>query len=287
MLFACILVGFAPAPKAPQVEDGFYEILDKGEGTKLLCNDGRSVLLGKQLSAEFGKPTISSRNNENTDFWVSLSHAAKLWDGPSPLEHVLVVDNVALRGSGNSIPHKDDTRDLYYHLRDEEAARKVEKRLKCDIAYRKDPGHRLTVKWAPDKESYEVGEAAIILKFELKNTGKEAVAFTAGGSQRGPRDNQFRFIAQSGSGMGKGIPDTGDPNNFGGKMGSHSLKPGETFTAKVELNNWFKFEEPGRLPGYWESRELHLVDQSRDWVGRGVWDDLVCGECNLKVEKKK
>ena len=57
---------------------------------------------------------------------------------------------------------------------------------------------------------------SITLTFELKNAGDKPVTIRIGGSQRGPRDNQCRFIAQRCYGLGKGVPDTCEPNNFGG-----------------------------------------------------------------------
>lgn len=44
------------------MENGFYEILDKGEGTSFPCNDGRSELMGKRLAINFGKPAISAES---------------------------------------------------------------------------------------------------------------------------------------------------------------------------------------------------------------------------------
>jgi hypothetical protein len=187
--------------------------------------------------------------------------------------------------SGNTIPNPDDTRDLWFTINGEESARKIAKALKCELQLRKDPGHRLTVKWMPEKESFQVGDA-IVLKFELKNTGQENVTFRVGGSQRGPRDNQFRFVAQVSHGWGKGVPDTGDPNNHGGLSWTKTLKPGEVYAAKVELNKWFQFKEADtyRITGIWS---LHLEDPTLAGFDHGIWDDLVCGECFVKVEKEK
>jgi hypothetical protein len=284
LLCLTIFLGLAPAPN-PTLPNGFYEILDKGAGTSFPCNDGRELILGKSLGKEFGAPTIRSRNNGNTDFGVFLKGAAKLWDGPEPLAMAIVVDNVCMRLSGHTIPNTDSTRDLWFTVAGEEPAGRVARALKCELQLRQDPGHRLTVKWTPDKETYQVGDT-ITLKFELKNAGKEKVTFRIGGTQRGPRDNQYRFVAQSGYGGGKGVPDTGDPNNFGGMSWTKTLRPDEVYEAKIELNKWFKFEtaDSYRITGIWQ---LHLEDPTREGFDQGLWDDLVCGECVVKVEKPK
>src|SRR5262245_8007341 len=284
-IFLSALLVLAPAPKAPTLDDGFYEILDKGDGVRFPANDGRTLLLGKNLGKQFGTATIRSRNNDNTQFGVTLKGAEKLWEGPEPLAMALVADNVCLRLSGNTIPNADDTRDLWFTIDGLESARRVAKALKCDVQLHKDPGHRLTVKWTPDKESYQAGDD-IKLTFELTNAGKENVTFRIGGSQRGSRDNQFRFVAQRGYGGSKGVPDTGDPTNHGGLSWTKTLKPGETYKAEVPLHKWFKFEDVDiyRVTGIWS---LHLENPELGGFDQRIWDDLVCGECLVRVEKGK
>ncbi len=284
-VYVAFALGLAPAPKAPRLDKGFYPILERGAGTVFPGNEGGTLLLGKNLGNELGKASIRSRNNDNTHFGVMLKGAAKLWDGPEPLALALVVDNVALKLSGNSIPNDDGTRDLWFTIAGEKPACRVAKALKCELELRKDPGHRLSVKWVPDKESFQIGEP-VIVAFQLKNAGTQDVTFRIGGSQRGARDNQFRFIAQNGHGGGKGVLDSGDPNHFGGKSWPKTLKPGEVYTAKIDLAEWFKFEEADgyRITGVWA---LHLEDPTRGGFDYGIWDDLVCGECIVRVEKKK
>jgi hypothetical protein len=284
ILFSALLV-LAPAPDGPRLADGFYEVLESGDGVRFPGNDGRTLILGKCLGKKFGTPTIRSVNNDNTRFGCTLKGAEKLWDGPAAPALVLVAGRVCLTITGNSIPHPDETRDLWFTIIGRESAERVAKALHCAVQLRKDPGHRLKVKWTPGKEAYQVGEV-VTLKFELTNAGKESVTFRIGGSQRGPRDNQFRFVAQRWSGMGKGVPDTGDPTNFGGMSWTRTLKPGETYTADVPLDRWFKFDEPDtyRVTGIWG---LHLEDPTLGGFDPAIWDDLVCGDCLVHVEKAK
>jgi hypothetical protein len=285
-MFTIILATLlAPTPKPVTLPDGFYEVLDKGEGTHFTANDGRTLLLGKHLGTGFGTAAIRSRNNANTEFGLLLKGAAKLWDGPAPLPMALVVDNVCLRLSGNTIPNPDDTRDLWFVINGEEAAKRVAKGLKCTVEMRSRPGYRLAVKWTPEKEAY-ISNETVVLKFEMKNVGKESVTFRIGGSQRGPRDNQYRFVAQRGHGFGKGVPDSGDPNNHGGLSWTKTLKPGEVYEAKVDVTKWFDLGEPDtyRITGIWQ---LHLEDPTRAGFDPGIWDDFVCGECLVRVEMEK
>jgi hypothetical protein len=284
-LLLSALVILAPVREGPHLDDGFYEVLDKGDGVRFPANDGRTLILGKRMGQKFGTATVRSVNNANTQFGCTLKGAEKLWDGPEPPALALVAGNVCLRLSGNSVPHPDGTRDLWFTIAGRESADRVARALKCEVQLRKDPGHRLTVTWTPAKETYQVGEP-VTLKFELTNAGKQSVTIRIGGSQRGSRDNQYRFVAQRSYGMGKGVPDTGDPLNFGGKSWTRTLKPGDTYTAEVPLDRWFQFDEPDtyRVTGIWG---LHLEDPAGGSFDRAIWDDLVSGECLVRVEKAK
>src|SRR5262245_43563554 len=102
LVFSALLL-LAPIPKTPTLADGFYEVLEKGEGTRFPCNDGRTLMLGKNLGKQFGTATIHSRNNDNSEFGVTLRGAPKLWDGNEPLPMALVAGNVCLTLSGHSI----------------------------------------------------------------------------------------------------------------------------------------------------------------------------------------
>ena len=70
------------------------------------------------------------------------------------------------------------------------------------------------------------------------------IRFEDGGSQRGPRNNQFGFTAYHSYGPGRALPDIGDPTNYGGKASLAKLSSGEVFTKSVNLADWFKFDTP-------------------------------------------
>ena len=121
---------------------------------------------------------------------------------------------------------------------------------------------------------------------EEDKPGTGPLRFTHGGKQRGPRDNQFRFVAQAGI-DGKGLPDTGDPQHFGGISRSITLKPGEVYTTEVDLSKWFKFAEPNtyQITGVFE---MPVIDPtSADGWGPVLWDDLAVGECTIWVTAAK
>ena len=84
--------------------------------------------------------------------------------------------------------------------------------------------------------------------------GTGPLSFFEGGKQRGPRDNQYRFLAYRSGGHGRAVPDTGDPTNFGGIGAVRTLKPGESFARTVTLDKWFTFTDSDtyRVTGLFE-----------------------------------
>src|SRR5262249_2269292 len=135
----------------------------------------------------------------------------------------------------------------------------------------------------PDKKTYAPG-AEMTLTMTIKNVGANTVSFHDGGRQRGPRDNQFGFIAMRSGGHGKAIPDTGDPTNFGGIGSYRTLKPGETFKKTVRLDKWFKFEDADNyLITCMYRLEFH---DPNDPMHRTLWQDFAVGECVVRVAEK-
>jgi hypothetical protein len=198
----------------------------------------------------------------------------------------MVIDGVPLLVYGQSDPHPDGSLDLSTMIHGEEAALKVAKRLKIEPRLRKHPSHRFLVRWAPEKESYEV-EEPVTLKLEIRNVGDVPFTFRVGGQQRGPRDNQFRFLCYRSGGESKAVPDEGDPLNFGGIGSYQTLKPGETFTKSIALDKWFRFTKPDgyRVTALYQL-ELHDHNEAQG-IGARIWDDFAVGDCVVRVVPKE
>lgn len=302
-LVACCAVALAvarePAPGAPadepkpaneKIENGVYLLLPRdGEGKKVTMTDGSELKLGKRFSAHLGKATeLYSLSNDNTHFHLRLDDL-----DPKPQEPLsgtaLVVDGVVVHigwigklGRGNMPGDRGIAGGTVYS---EDAAKVLAKAYKIEPKLRKHPGHRLAVKWATEKREYAPG-AAVNATMTITNTGAENVRFTQGGQQRGSRDNQFRFVAQQGH-AGKGLPDIGDANNLGGISRSITLKPGESFSATVELTKWFKFEKHDtyRVTGIFE---MPMIDpKSEDGFRPAIWDDLAVGEFVVRIVERQ
>jgi hypothetical protein len=276
----------APIPAVADPEDGVYLLKFEGEGKKVTLTDGSDAILGKQLSRSIGTGVaIQSWTNDNTRFHLHVKGLGPLPKEATEVQTALVVGGVVLHVGRPEKLADDGTAEIGANVYSADAARTLAKRYKIEPKYRKHPGHRYEVRWTPDKKQYEAGEA-VKLKIEIKNTGTGNLRFTHGGQQRGPRDNQFRFLAQEGW-DGKGLPDIGDANNFGGIAQSITLKPNEIYTAEVDLSKWFKFTEPNnyRITGIFE---MPVMDPTgEDGFRPTVWDDLAVGECSIRVVAKK
>ncbi len=291
MALATVLGVAAAQEKAPAalggegLENGIYLLRFEGDGRKVKFTDGSERLLGKYLSPAIGTGVrLRSWTNDNTRFSLHIKGLGPLPKEVTEMQTALVVDGVVLHLGRPDKLADDGTADCGANVDSEAAAKILAARYRIEPELRKHPGHRFAVRWTPGKQSYEVGEA-VILTMELTNTGTGPLEFTHGGKQRGPRDNQFRFVAQAGA-DGKGLADTGNAQNFGGISSSITLKPGEVYTARVELTNWFKFTESNtyRITGI---MELPIVNANSPDGWRPVWDDLAVGECDVRVVARK
>ncbi len=275
-----------PKLAADKIEDGVYLLLFEGEGKKVRLADGYEGILGKRVSESIGVGgKLQSVSNDNTRFIFKVNKLGPLPNEVTDQQTALVVDGLIFHLGRPEKLADDGITNSWVNVYSAEVARVLAARYKVEPELRKHPGHRYEVRWLPDKQEYRVGET-ITLKMELKNTGTGPLRFTFGGKQRGARNNQFRFIAQTGNGWGKSVPDIGDPLNFGGISTSNTLKPGETFTADVDLSKWFSFSQPDtyRITGVFE---MPVIDpESSDGFSPLIWDDLVVGECLVRVTGK-
>ena len=277
-----------PKPAVDKVEDGVYLLKSEGDGRKVTLN-GAEVVLGKRFSTSVGtNARLKSVSNDNTRFVFYVNKVGPLPAEVTEVQTALVVDGVVLHLDRPEKFPADGIVNTWSNVYSAEVARTLAARYKIEPQVRKHPGHRYEIRWVPAKQEYAAGEA-VTLKMELKNTGTGPLRFTHGGKQRGPRDNQFRFVAQAGI-DGKGLPDTGDPQHFGGISQSVMLKPGEVYTAEVDLSKWFKFAEPNtyQITGVFEMPVIGPpTGKDGDGWGPVLWDDLAVGECSVRVTAAK
>jgi len=138
-------------------------------------------------------------------------------------------------------------------------------------------GHESLTRFVTAKDSFGLDEA-LPVRIEIQNVGTKNVTFEVGGQNRGARDNQFGFTAYGVA----AVPDTGDPNHFGGLSYPQTLKPGETFKKDVDLRKWFTFSAPGtyRITGTYQLSFYTPEDNTR-FV---IWQDYAAAQFQLVIK---
>lgn len=269
---------------ADELQDGIYAFRLDGAGPRITLSNQTEGVLGPMLGNSWVGVEIRSVTNDNSQFAVRLS-------GIPPLKYRKGYNQVVLAIDGNFLlPHgqsgeSDGPRTIWFRGVGQADLRKITQRLKVKPTLRKPPGHRLETKWTPAQERYAVGER-VILTMEIKNVGDVPVRFRNGGQQRGPRNNQFHFVAYRASGLGSVVPDTGESWHMGGLSSDPTLKPGEKFRLTECLDGWFEFDEAGT---YWITGmyELEMYDATvDDWFDAKIWDDYAIGSCRIRITAK-
>jgi hypothetical protein len=276
------------AAQAADLPPGIYLRKLSGEGIKLPCvdRDGGEAILGARLSDQLGTASWKALRNDHSEFTLTLTGIELPATITETEQLAVVIDGVCLAVSRGQKPGGAFNGTLSGWIVGENAAIKLAKALNTELPRRKHPGHRYLVSWQPEKESYESG-IPVSLRLTIENVGEHPLTFRVGGQNRGPRDNQFRFLAYRSMGQGMAIPDEGDPTNFGGIGSYETLRPGEKFHAKVALDRWFRFADPDhyRITGLFE---LELHERQPDGsVSNTIWQEFATGDCLVKIEPAK
>lgn len=237
------------------------------------------VGLTKQVSGQLRKASLISTSNDNSQYRLSLT-AGPIPEGADQQRLALVLAGMSM--PVNNFPRKADGSILVEGtVASQAAAEKIAAELNIKPQMRTHPGHRLLVTVKAQKDTYRPDET-VTLVMTIKNVGHTDVRFLDGGSQRGPRNNQFGFTAFHNLGFGPALPDIGDPTTEGGKAGLPTLAPGDVFTKEVDLTKWFKLNEPDsyEITGMYHFTLLGEQDQPfRD----ALWDDFAVARCVVRV----
>ncbi|MGA8366193.1 MAG: hypothetical protein ACLQMT_09570 [Candidatus Acidiferrales bacterium] len=266
-----LLVLLVAAPQLTAANIGLYDISDSSHP--------------KPLQDQIERAAIFSTSNDNKHFELNLypSHSFSL-----PCNQVeLVVGSTTFRFDGQSVINGQPVV-IGASIDDPKVVPQIAKYFHAKVQKRRHPGHRMLVEYIPDKEEFTAGEP-LTVTLRITNVGRREFAFMEGGHQRGPRNNQFAFSAESsetelvgGMRVGRMVPDTGDPTNYGGLAGSVRLKPGQSFEIQVDLADWFKFKR-GETYYVRGSYLMELVDpKTRD--SDTIWEDYACAEFTVKMK---
>ena len=233
LLLACAKLHAANPPG-----NGFYLAAEREPARPIKSNDGRLVYLGDKQSLKIQECWLSSTNNENSRFYLSVAISYNTNVGPST--YILIVDGKAYRQTGSGATSQKVSY-LSFYISGKENAEQISRYLNTPVLYRKHPGHQLDISFIPEKTAFNIGED-VTVTLRIVNIGSDSICFIQGGRNRGARDNQFIFSARHNE---KQVDDIGTSLHFGGIAIKRILKPGEVFEKKIRLSKWFAFDQPG------------------------------------------
>ncbi|MCY2928555.1 MAG: hypothetical protein NTV86_03500 [Planctomycetota bacterium] len=237
--------------------------------------DGQ-VELGLPLTPALREATVVPTRNDNSRFNVSVV-AGPVPEGSDRGHVVLAVAGLCMPVWGRSDRRPDGSVSVEATVMGQEAAGRVAEELGVKPVVRTHPGHQFTATLSPERADYLPAEV-VTLVMTVKNTGQTTFRFWDGGKQRGYRNNQFSFQARRKEGKGAQVPDTGNPEHFGGMMAVKELKPGEVFRKPVEVTRWFQFDSPDTylITGTFG---LELLTEGN----KTIWDDAATVSCSVRV----
>ena len=261
-----------------QFADGIYFVSRAEEGTAIERVDGTRIFITDLATKAFGAAKVTSVVNDNSRYRLDLTNAGPFSAEVQLPALAICLDGICLSVVSQSDLHPDRTVDLIAYVPGQELAERVAKSLGIKPRARQHPGHILVARWKPVKPWCQPGEP-VVLRMEIENAGPKTVCFQDGGRQRGARNNQFAFIAHSRHGHGPAVPDTGDPQHYGGLGGHRTLGPGETFKKEVDVTKWFKFDKPGS----YKLTCLYQTELFERDVTFATWDEYVVGDCIVVI----
>ena len=269
------------AVEAPaNLPDGVYRVRDENSltpGTEFARSDtDGSVELLSRLSDNFGVATMQSMENGNARFRIDLKGSGPFAKGDDIGPLALLIDGVCVLVNSHNDPDAAGRMDMSAPVIGKRASKIIAQKLGVKPRLRRDPGHKMAVRFWPAKDVFEPNEP-VMVTMEIKNTGKVPFAFQDGGRQRGARNNQFSFSASRKS--GSAVPDTGDGRDFGGKSTTRELQPGDTFEKQVDLKSWFRLAKPD-IYSIQGSYQMELKTED----GWTTWEDIATGDCEVVIE---
>ncbi len=207
---------------ADQSDNGFY-LRAKGEPEPWIkSHDGHKMFLGVRQPLTVEQGWLSSQNNENSRFYLSVTIPYDADIGPST--YILIVDGKAYRQTGSGASH-EKTSSLDFYISGKENAEQVSRYIKTPVVYRRHPRHNLSVSFIPTEDELSVGDN-VTVTLRITNVGTNFVSFMKGGRNRAGRDNQYVFSSRY---RGRQVDDIGTSHHFGGTAVRRILKPEEIF----------------------------------------------------------
>jgi hypothetical protein len=237
------------------IADGIYVIVDGG---KIKIRPGRALLFAD--------------DNANTRFQLIVSHydpEITLFDAGE-----LVVGGTVIRMTGPSSV-------LYWTLGPDNA-NKAAGLLNVPRQDRHPVADMVVGTFAPTQKTYTAGQAVEVVLTLSNPAEAPAVKFTAGGHQRGPRNNQFSFALTR---DGSAVPPI-TAYDFGGIATMPTLNPGGKAEPRTPLAGWGDVTVRGHyvVQCRWESAFSPDDVDPYDEHHRGdIWDKAFVGTISFDV----
>lgn len=261
--------------------DGVYVLLSDDEpgGVKRRRADtGQIIRIGKQVTDQLGQAALTATNNANTEYRLSLRDVGPVGYGAGKRPRLAIcAGGVCAVAWSRTDPDERGRIELNAAIHGEALADRAATALGTEPAKRSHPGHQMRVTWTPLQDAYGPRDP-VIVRLRITNVGHSAIRFKAGGMNRGARDNQFGFIASRS--FGENVPDTGDPNHFGGKVAVTSIAPGDYFEKEVDLRKWFAFDQPGN----YGITGLYYMPLTYSERFEATWDDHAAGRFTVEIK---
>ena len=260
---ASFIVAVLIAPKLMGMDDGLYDISDAAHP--------------RLIDSEVEKVTVVSQSNDNTKYSLQI-RAPQGFSLPHD-KMQLVISNQTIPFNGWGSEGMEKVTDLEAWVTNLEIVPLIARHFHSEVLDRHHPGEEMLVQFIPAKEEFSTNEP-VTVNLRITNIGKTEFAYYQGGANRGARDNQFGFTAEYPG--RKMLPDVGDPNNFGGLIGTILLKPGQNHDLSVDLRKWFNFASGG----IYEVRGSYAMGfadpNTKDF--RTIWQDYACDQFEIRMK---
>jgi hypothetical protein len=273
------------APVSLGESDGLYYVKSDSFARQLRTEGGSPALLGEKTDIKILRANVYAEDNANTTFNVALATTDYPGD-PDAVFHKSIALRIGDRCYGQ-YGGSGSTNGIYnwmsFKIHSQPEAEAAAAGLGVQCILRVPPGYKLLAQFVPQKPTYTTNEP-VFVTFRLKNLDERTVIFRRGGHQRGPRDNQYSFVAMLSAAV---VPDTGDPRNRGGLGVDVYLRQGDVFEDQVELTKWFTFSKPGTYSIHGSYLlPFFRVGLSPETGGSDdeMWDDYASGDFFVEVK---
>jgi hypothetical protein len=266
-----VWVSCASIANGAKTQDGFYLLSDDTSLPLVNDQDGNAIRLGARQDVNVHDAKIVSQNNVNSQFNVNLTI---LKYTEQQVGALVVSGKVYARGGARN-------QDFSFTFLGAENVTNIARFLNVPVTYKKHPGYNLAVSFSPTKPTFAVGEQVKVTML-LQNVGTTPFRFLYGGRNRGPRDDNYTFQAWLGDDQ---VAQIGKDTNLGGPVSLCLLKPGESITNGLVLNDWFAFDKPAayNMRGSYLMVFCQTDDPTPSRPMTILWDDFATGYFSVKI----